>query len=69
MTKKDVIVLLIERKYSLEEIQKLTGYSMPTIYYSNKSYKKACAEIDRLKDERAKIGTKITTEIIPNPKE
>ncbi len=54
MTKKDVIILLIERSYSLDEITKLTGYSMPTIYYSNKNYKKACKEIDRLKDEKAR---------------
>jgi len=66
MTKKDVIILFIERKYGLDEIQKLTGYSMPTIYYSNKNYKRACKEIDRLKDEKAKatptqpdMGTKI----------
>jgi len=66
MTKKDVIILLTERKYGVGEIQKLTGYFMPTIYYSNKGYKKACKEIDRLKDEKAKatptqpdMGTKI----------
>lgn len=57
MTKKDVILLLIERKYSLDEIAKLTGYSMPTIYYSNKNYKKACGEIERLKEEKAKTKT------------
>ena len=52
MTKKDVILLLIERKYGLDEIAKLTGYSMPTIYYANKNYKKACLEIDRLKNQQ-----------------
>ena len=51
MTKKDVIILLLERKYDNAEIQKLTGFSMPTIYYKNKCYKKANVEIDKLKNK------------------
>ena len=46
---KDVIIILIERKYSLEEIAKLTNYKMPTIYYANKCYKKACKDIEGFK--------------------
>jgi len=51
---KPEILILLARDYTLGEIQQMTGFSKPLIYYYNKQYKKG---IQRIKDIQNKVTT------------
>lgn len=51
---KPEILILLTRDFTMTEIQNMTGYSKPLIYYYNKQYKKG---IQKIRDIQNK-GTK-----------
>lgn len=46
---KPELLILFERKYTVDEIQKLTGYPKGMIYRYSSLYKKGCGKIQELK--------------------
>lgn len=54
MTQKDIMIILLERRNSLDEIKTLTGFDKNNMYYAHSQYKKACQRIEELKELKAK---------------
>ena len=51
---KPEILILMERKYSYDEIRKLTMDKMDIIYYYGKKYRQGCEKINLLKLNKIK---------------